>query len=123
MFSKASISNSLLLGGYSFLLWCWTMILSGDIPVSISIGELWFTLISILTFAIIGLFNTKKTNDPYLSLLLLSLPVFLWGFSIVQDLTYHYHIYSTIISITGFIVNLLITGLLLLKITNRVIKE
>ncbi|KRE56817.1 hypothetical protein ASL11_34245 [Paenibacillus sp. Soil750] len=106
---KIHLFISFLFGLWSFFLWCWLIIISGDIPVSISYDEFRVTLLGIGIFTLISIVYIKyaigRTN---LLLIFLSFPTFLWGFQMVQELKYHYHKYSTIVTITGFIASLII---------------
>lgn len=112
---KIHLFISFLFGLWSFFLWCWLMIISGDIPVSISYDEFRVTLLGIGIFTLISIVYIKYVIYPNYLLIFLSFPTFLWGFQMVQELKYHYHKYSTIVTITGFIASLLIIFFLIFK--------
>ena len=86
-----------------FILSCWnwiyTMTICSDIPVNplkreFMIAE--FTIIIILT---IYIYLTIK-GRPLLNYLILFIPNSIWIMNLFQDIEYHYHKYSTILSIT-----------------------
>lgn len=99
---------SLILYIWTFLIFAYKMILSSDIPVSISLEELISFIIGILIYIIIQLFYIKKTKLYLLNLTLLILPITFWGIMLSGALTYKYHVYNTILDIIGFSCTLII---------------
>lgn len=99
---------SLILSIWTFLIFAYKMILSSDIPVSISLKEIISFIIGILIYTIIQLFYIKKTKLYLLNLTLLILPITFWGITLSGALIYKYHVYDTISDIIGFSCTLII---------------
>lgn len=91
-----------ILGIWCLFLWLWKMLISSDVPVSISDKELKSTILLLIVTTIICLLYVKLTVDSKLLYFLL-LPAILWGVSMQQAFVYHYHAYDTLLSILGFI--------------------
>lgn len=108
MKKAADLFISLILSIWTFLIFAYNIILSSDIPVSISLKELINFVIVILIYIIIQLFYIKKTKLYLLNLTLLILPVTFWGITLLGALTYKYHKYDTILDIIGFSSTLII---------------
>ncbi len=104
----ADLFISLILSIWTFLIFAYKMILSSDIPVSISLKELISFIIGILIYTIIQLFYIKKTKLYLLNLTLLILPITFWGIALLGALTYKYHVYDTISDIIGFLCTVII---------------
>ncbi|WP_188069753.1 hypothetical protein [Brevibacillus brevis] len=85
-----------------FLLWCKMMLLSSDMPINITYDEMKSVVLTILVSTTITIFYVKIIPGNKLYYLLF-FPTLLWGFSMTQSLIYNYHVYDTIIAITGFI--------------------
>lgn len=96
------------------ILWLHMMLLSSDIPISISPNEMQDMVITLLVSTIAVLLYVKLTSNTRLLYFLL-IPSFLWGSSMVQSIVKDYHEYDTIISITGFISSMLIVTISILK--------
>ncbi|WP_454052023.1 hypothetical protein [Clostridium sp. Marseille-Q7071] len=116
MRKAADLFISLILSIWTFLIFTYKMILSSDIPVSISLEELINFIIGILIYTIIQLFYIKKTKLYLLNLTLLIVPITFWGIALSQALTYKYHVYGTISGIIGF----LCTSIIVLCYCNKI---
>lgn len=108
MKKAADLFISFILSIWTFLIFAYKMILSSDIPVSISLKELISFIIGILIYTIIQLFYIKKTKLYLLNLTLLILPITFWGIALLEALTYKYNVYDTISDIIGFSCTLII---------------
>lgn len=101
MNKKTNILISFSSGIWIFLIWCYSMLISSDFPVSISVGELLFTLVIILALGCVNHFYIYKSNYPYFAFIFLTFPAFLWTFVFYENFKYHYHPYWTIITVTA----------------------
>ena len=84
------------------ILWAYKMIVTSGIPVEMSFND--SVSISCLLFLdlIVYSFYVRKTKYILMNIILLLIPLFLWGASMQQALTYNYHKYDTLVSIIGF---------------------
>jgi hypothetical protein len=85
-----------------FLIWCYTMLISSDIPVAISYDEMRNIVLTLIGSTILTLVYTKIASDNNL-FFFIGIPAFLWGASMTQSLIYSYHKYYTLLSVVGFI--------------------
>lgn len=105
-----NIAFSFMLSFWCLCIWVLSIILAGDIPVKISLMECLMTLVFNITFTVVHSVYTQKTKSPYFSIIFLALPTFLWVFQLLQELKYHYHIYSLIITFFGSLCSLFLIG-------------
>lgn len=96
------------------ILWLYKMLLSSDIPMSISSDEMQNMVLTLLVSTIVVLLYVKVTSNTTLFYFLV-IPSFLWGFSMVESLIKGYHEYHTIITITGFISSIVILRICYLR--------
>ncbi|MED1996177.1 hypothetical protein [Brevibacillus formosus] len=89
------------------ILWLYKMLLSSDMPMSISSDEMQYMILTLFISTIVALIYVKFTSNTRLVYFLV-IPSFLWGFSMVQSLIKSYHEYNTIITIAGFVGSMLI---------------
>ena len=86
-----------------FILSCWnwiyTMIICGDIPVNPLKNEFLIAESTIVIILIIFIYLTLKGN-PLLNCLFLFFPNSIWIMNFIQVITYHYHKYLTILSLS-----------------------
>ncbi len=78
------------------------MILSGDIPVNISLGEFKDFIIIILICTSSEILYIRKSQLNLLNIVLLSLPTVLWFITLQHSLKYQFNKYDTISDIIGF---------------------
>lgn len=109
------------LGANTFIsmLWAYEMIITGDIPVEMSVKDCISISELLILFLLINSFYIRKTIYVEFNLILLLFPLLLWFISMKQALTYHYHKYDTIVSIIGFSVTLVS----LFQLIHRKVKE
>lgn len=90
-----------------FILSCWnwfyTRVICSDIPVNPLKSEFLIAEITILFILIIFIYLTIK-GRPLLTYLILFIPNSIWIMNFTQDIEFHYHKYSTILSISMIIV-------------------
>ena len=96
------ILSRLSIGIWFFLLWCYKMLLSSDIPVSISYDHLKNTLLVLIISIVLTLLFIQIVVDTKL-VYFIATPAVLWGISMTQAILHHYHKYDTILSIVGFV--------------------
>ncbi|MBM7871658.1 hypothetical protein JOC70_003168 [Clostridium pascui] len=84
------------------ILWAYKMIVTSGIPVEMSFND--SVSISCLLFLalIVYSFYVRKTKYILMNIISLLIPLFLWGASMQQALTYNYYKYDTLVSIIGF---------------------
>lgn len=103
------------------ILWTYKMIVTSDIPVEMSFNDS-ALIASLLVLALI-LYSLYVRKAKYILMngILLVIQLFLWGMSMQQALTYHYHKYDTLVSIIGFCTNLIsFLQLIYWKIKNKI---
>lgn len=83
--------------------WIYTMAICGDIPVNPSKKEFLIAESTIIIILIIFIYLTLK-GHPFLNYSILVIPNSIWIVNFIQDIMYHYHRYSTILSISMIIV-------------------
>ena len=90
-----------------FILSCWnwfyTMAICSDIPVNPSKSEFLIAESTILIILTIFIYLTIK-GRPLLNYLILLIPNSIWIMNLSQDIEFHYHKYSTFLSISMIIV-------------------
>ncbi|GEC93794.1 hypothetical protein [Brevibacillus brevis] len=96
------------------LLWGFQMILASDMPVSISFDEMQSMVLTLLVSTIITAFYVKIIPDTHLYFFL-TLPTLIWGFSMVNSISKNYHVYDTIITVSGFMCSIFIFIILYLN--------
>ncbi|MBU8713188.1 hypothetical protein KM924_11830 [Brevibacillus parabrevis] len=83
------------------VLWLYKMMLSSDIPMSISSAEMQNMILTLLISTITVLLYVKLSSSTELFYFLV-FPAFLWGFSMVQSFMNSYHEYNTLMAVSGF---------------------
>jgi len=90
-----------------FILSCWnwiyTMAICSDIPVNPSKSEFFIAESNIVIILIIFIYLTFKGHPP-LNILFLFIPNSIWIMNFIQDISIHYHKYSTILSLSMMVV-------------------
>lgn len=89
------------IGSYFFLLWCNKLLLSSDIPVTISYQEMQDFLLTMMISVLVTLAYIKWVNETNMHYFI-AFPTLLWSVSTIQALTYHYHPYDTLLVCAGF---------------------
>lgn len=84
------------------------MMLVFEYPGSASIDDLKFTITGISIYTVTYLLYSIFTKFPYLTLVFLAFPTFLWGFQWIVYLTNPIDKEGTIVSTAGFIACLII---------------
>jgi len=82
--------------------WIYTMIINSEIP-NFKVEEFLLAESTVFIIMLLYVYLTLKGNK-ILNVGLLIIPNFVWIFTFIQDITYNYHIYSTIISSSMMIV-------------------
>lgn len=119
---KKSIDLSMGIGlsVFMFLVWCFKMIISSDIPVVISVEN--FKVISITLIVILVAYMSYIIKTKYILtnmiLLILQLPIYFVGMK--SSLKYNYHKYDTLLNILVFICALIpISQLIYINFKNK----
>lgn len=98
----------------SIILWLYGILISSDIPVSISKNEFIVLLISFILFGVLYSTYIIKCKRKEITILLL-IPLVLWLFDMIYTIRYNYQTYDTILSIIGFVTTGYCTGLSIYK--------
>ncbi|KLU74551.1 hypothetical protein [Clostridium botulinum] len=101
----------------SFLIFGYSIIISSDIPVSITEDEMISFIIINLIYIIFQFVYIIKSKEcaKISNILLLLAAVAIWIINLIQDLTYQYHKYSVITTCIGLISMVCILILYILK--------
>lgn len=107
------------------LIWGYKMLISSDIPVSISLKQLIGLIITICIYTIFEYFYVKKlrSNLFILNLVFLAILFILWFGNFATAFAYNYHLYDTISDIVGFIsITIIIIEFFTYKIKGKMAK-
>ncbi|AEB77558.1 hypothetical protein ADU80_13925 [Clostridium botulinum] len=101
----------------SFLIFGYSIIISSDIPVSITEDEMISFIIINLIYIILQLVYIIKSKEgaKISNILLLLAVVAIWIINLIQDLNYQYHKYSVVTTCIGLISMICILILYILK--------
>lgn len=104
---------------FILILFVFKMLVTSDVPVSMSLKECTFICILLISILLIYNFYINRTKFLLINIIFILFPLFLWFTSMKQALIYNYHKYDTLTCIIGFSIILI----LLLKIIYIKIKR
>ena len=92
---------------FILILFVFKMIVTSDVPVSMSLKECTFICILLISILLIYNFYINRTKFLLTNIIFILFPLFLWFTSMKQALIYNYHKYDTLTSIIGFSITLI----------------
>ena len=92
---------------FILILFVFKMIVTSDVPVSMSLKECTFICILLISILLIYNFYINRTKFLLTNIIFILFPLFLWFTSMKQSLIYNYHKYDTLTSIIGFSITLI----------------
>lgn len=115
------ICLGLFIGG--FLIWGYKIIITSDVPVTISLRQLIQLFIMALIYTTLQHLYIKKfkSNFSFLNIILSIILLLIWSGNLVTAIIYKYHVYDTISDVIGFISTIMvIIEIFIYKLKNKI---